>query len=102
MEEIRISDKDLVIYLILLNVALGILFGTFPLIAGIKAKNLKYGIIGFIGSVLGGAIVGIFLSYPIAAIFTWLILRKPLIHETQDNGSTMDMIDPPAELSETQ
>jgi hypothetical protein len=72
-------------YIILINIVLGFLFGTFPLLTGIKMNNRKYGIYGFIGAVIGGAILGVFLSYPIAAVFTWLILKKPFTANSDDS-----------------
>lgn len=76
MEQIILTKNDIIFYLTIINVVLGILFGSFPLISGLIFNNRKYGFYGFIISVIGGAILGIFLSYPIAAIFTWLILKK--------------------------
>lgn len=75
--EYRLTFEELTPYIIAINIFLGILFGSFPLIAGIMAKNRKYAVFGFVGSVFGGAILGVFLSYPVAAIFLWLILRRP-------------------------
>ena len=77
MEDIKISYNEIAVYITVINVALGILFGSFPLFAGLKMKNRNYAVYGFIGSIIGGAILGAFLSYPIAIIFTWLILRTP-------------------------
>ena len=76
MEEIRISFTQIGIYVVVINIILGFLLGSFPLICGIKMKKRNYGIYGFIGSIIGGTLLGIFLSYPIAIIFTWLILRN--------------------------
>lgn len=76
MELFRITYEELIPYFIAVNVAIGFLFGTFPLIAGLIMKNRKYAMFGFIGSILGGGLLGFLLSYPIAAIFVWLILRK--------------------------
>lgn len=76
MDEFRISYQEAIIYLSVANTVLGILFGSFPLLAGLKLKNGKYGAFGFVGSVLGGVLAGIILSFPIAFIFSWLILRK--------------------------
>jgi len=61
----------------LMGAALGLLFGLIPLILGFIKKERSYGVFGFLGSIIGGGILGIFLSIPIVAIFTWLILRKP-------------------------
>ncbi len=72
----KITYNQVLIYLSVINVILGFLFGAFPLIAGLLLKNRKYGIWGFIGSIIGGAFLGLFLSFPIALIFTWLILRN--------------------------
>ena len=73
MEDLRIGFYGLLIA----NIVLGFLFGTFPLVAGIRAGNRKHGFLGFVLSVAGGAILGILLSYPLAMIFLWLILRDP-------------------------
>ena len=84
MENIQISFEQARNYIIFINIVLGFLFGTFPLLSGIKMNNRKYGIYGFIGAVIGGAILGVFLSYPIAAVFTWLILKKSFITKSDD------------------
>ncbi len=84
MENIKISLDQVRNYIIVINIVLGFLFGTFPLLAGIKMNNRKYGIYGLIGAVIGGAILGVFLSYPIAAVFTWLILKQSFGKEGND------------------
>lgn len=61
----------------LMGAALGLLLGLIPLILGLIKKERSYAVFGFLGSIIGGGILGIFLSIPIVAIFTWLILRKP-------------------------
>jgi hypothetical protein len=38
---------------------------------------LKLGILGLIASTVGGALLGLLLAVPFAAIFMWLIIRKP-------------------------
>lgn len=84
MDNIQISIDQARNYIILINVVLGLLFGVFPLLAGIKMNNRKYGIYGFIGAIIGGAILGVFLSFPIAAVFTWLILKKSFTANSND------------------
>jgi len=84
MDNIQISIDQARNYIILINIVLGILFGTFPLLAGIKMNNRKYGIYGFLGAIIGGAILGVFLSFPIASVFTWLILKKPVTPNSDD------------------
>ena len=77
MQDVKITYNEIAAYMTIINIVLGILLGSFPLIAGLKMKNRNYAIYGFIGSIIGGAILGAFLAYPIAVIFTWLILRSP-------------------------
>lgn len=73
--EIRINYYDIA----MIGAGLGFIFGLIPLILGFLKKERSYAVFGFLGSLIGGAILGIFLSIPIAAIFTWLILRKPKV-----------------------
>ncbi len=61
----------------MIGAALGSLLGLIPLVLGLIKKERKYAMFGFLGSLIGGALLGIFLSIPVTAIFTWLILRKP-------------------------
>jgi hypothetical protein len=84
MDNIQITIEQARNYIILINIILGLLFGIFPLLTGIKMNNRKYGIFGFIGSVIGGAILGVFLSFPIAAVFTWLTLKNSVTSNTDD------------------
>ena len=56
---------------------LGLIIGLVPLITGIIKRNFKYGLIGFFGSIIGGAIFGLILALPIATVCTWLIVRGP-------------------------
>jgi len=75
MEEFRLSYQEVAMYAIILNVFISALFGLFPLLAGIKLNNRKYGLIAIIGSIVLG-IIGIVLSFPFAMVMHWLILRK--------------------------
>lgn len=76
MEPFKITVNQLVFYFVIANVVLGFLFGFFPLVAGLLMKKRKYAIYGLIASIVGGGVLGIFLSFPMALLFTWLILRK--------------------------
>ncbi len=87
MDQIKISQSEVIFYIALINIVIGFFLGTFPLLAGFIAKNRKYGIYGFIGSVVGGGILGILLSYPIAMIFIWLIVKKAIVRESADSIS---------------
>ncbi len=86
MENIIIPFDQARLYIVVINIVLGFLFGTFPLLLGIKMNNRKYGVYGFIGAIIGGAILGVFLSYPIAAFFTWLILKKSFAKDSVDDA----------------
>lgn len=61
----------------MMGAALGLLLGLIPLVLGFIKKERSYAVFGFLGSIIGGSLLGVFLSVPIVAIFTWLILRKP-------------------------
>jgi len=71
MEEFRIGFYGLLV----VNIVLGFLFGAFPLLAGIRTGNQKRGILAFVLSIVGGALLGIIISFPLAMIFLWLMLR---------------------------
>ncbi len=75
MEDIKITSDEIYRYIIYANIALGILFGSLSLIVGLILKKNKYAYLGFVLAILGGALAGIFLSYPITAVFLWLIVR---------------------------
>ncbi len=64
-------------YATLLNAGFGFILGLVPLITGIVRRSFKFGILGFVLSTVGGAILGLILAVPISAIFTWLIFRGP-------------------------
>ncbi len=82
--QIRLTPTEFILYGALAGLILGFLLGLIPLFLGIKKHNRKYGVYGFIGSIIGGAILGVFLSFPIAAVFTWLILKKPVTANSDD------------------
>ena len=90
--QIKLTTNEAILYITLLNVGLGILFGTVPLILGFIKKERSYAVFGFLGSVIGGLILGIFLSLPLAAVFTWLILRKPKnVNSSAPNSTDSDI-----------
>lgn len=92
MEDLRITYRELGYYVVYLNIILAVLLGSLPLIAGLMLKSAKRAWIGFILTVIGGALLGVFLSYPIAVIFLWLIVRA---HRAVPAGET------PVESAET-
>jgi len=88
MEPIKLTLNELLPYVIAVNAVLGLMFGLFPLITGLKMNDRKYAFIGLIGSVVSGTLVGVILSFPFAAVMVWLILRK---HTSSEQSSTSDI-----------
>lgn len=86
MEELRLTYHDVLFYFTIVSLVLGIFFGSFPMIVGLRLKNRKYAAIGFGGAIVGG-LLGVLVSFLIAFVFTWLILRSvpAETHET-DGG----------------
>lgn len=75
MEDIKITYDEIYRYIIYANIVFGVLFGSLSLIVGMIRKKSKYAYLGFALAVVGGSLAGIFLSYPITAVFLWLIVR---------------------------
>jgi MFS family permease len=75
MEPIRITYNEWIAYAAASGVIIGVLLGLIPLILGVKKRNRKYGMYGFVGSVIGGAFAPI-IPIIVVSIFSWLILRK--------------------------
>jgi heme/copper-type cytochrome/quinol oxidase subunit 2 len=76
MEQIKITYYELIAYLALLGIVIGILLGLIPLILGLKKNKRSYGLFGLVTSIIVGVFSPI-LSVIAVAVFTWLILRKP-------------------------
>lgn len=77
MAQINLTTTEAILYTSLAHAVIGLLLGLIPLVLGFIKKERSYAVFGFLGAIIGGAILGIFLSVPVAAIFTWLILRRP-------------------------
>ncbi|QYO65695.1 hypothetical protein [Leptolyngbya sp. 7M] len=75
MEAIRLTTQEAIIYVTLLNAAVGFFLGLIPLGFGIFKGKPRLGILGIAASTIGGALLGVFLSIPAMAICTWLIVR---------------------------
>lgn len=71
--------------LLLIGTAAGVILGLIPLFLGISKKNLKYGLIGFVLTVIGGAFFSLLGALPISGVFIWLILRKQSGESTDNN-----------------
>ena len=83
MEDLRISYDSVYFYIVIFNTILGLLFGFFPLLVGIRMQNRKYAFLGFIVSIAAGAVTGVLLAFPLALFFVWLILRPAASTSTE-------------------
>jgi hypothetical protein len=79
MDPNNISPREFLLYGVLINTGVGFVLGLIPLICGIIKGKARNGILGLVCSTIGGAILGIVLAIPAAAISTWLILRDPKV-----------------------
>ncbi len=77
MEEVKLTFRDLMFYIVTANVILAVLFGTVTLFLGVKMDRRSLGVLGLVVTVIGGAVLGLFLSYPLTLLFIWLITRTP-------------------------
>jgi len=84
MDGVRLTTQQALMYVILINGAIGLVIGLIPLILGIVKKKARIGIYGLLASTVGGALLGLLLSIPAAVIFVWLILKKPTTAASQD------------------
>lgn len=62
-------------YILAAGIGIGLIFGTIPLILGIKRKKRNMGLVGFILSGVAGAFSPL-IAVVITIVFTVLILRK--------------------------
>jgi hypothetical protein len=80
MEEVRLTTSEAYLYA-LIPVGIGFGLGLIPLIAGIIKKRVRLGVVGLLVSTVGGALLGMVLSIPAMAIFTWLAIRDGFVAE---------------------
>lgn len=78
--------------ILLFGIIAGAVFGLIPLIIGLIKKNLKFGTIGFFGSIIGGAIFGIYLAIPVSAVCSYLILRRSVLQDGAQSGSEVQTV----------
>ena len=90
MEQVKITYNELITYLALFGLVMGILLGLIPLILGIKRNKRSYGLYGMVASIIAG-IFSPLLSIIIVAVFVWLILRKPeseIVSESEESSES--------------
>lgn len=78
METIHITTREAILYFALINAAVGFFLGLIPLCFGFFRGKKKLGVLGIISSTVGGAVLGIYLVFPIIATFMWLIIDNKL------------------------
>lgn len=76
---------------IIFGAVIGAIVGLIPLILGIIKKNFKIGILGFVGSIIGSAILGLILAIPVVAISVYLIFKNRSAGEGIANDSSVDV-----------
>ena len=75
MDPINLTTRELYLYSLLLNIALGVLIGLVPLVYGFIKQRRKQAFLGFVLTIVGSALLGLVLAIPIAAIWTWMVYR---------------------------
>ncbi|HBR58249.1 MAG TPA: hypothetical protein DEA22_12400 [Blastocatellia bacterium] len=96
MEELRLTYQDVLYYFTIVSLVLGALFGSFPMIVGLKLKNRKYAAFGFGGAIVGG-LLGVLVSFVVAFVFTLLILRNASAGNAAEEISSEDAGEIPPE-----
>ena len=76
-EPIRLNTRDAMIILTLIGIGIGLVLGLVPLIYGRIKGKAQLGVIGFITSIVSGAILGI-LPLFVMITFIFLIFRNPV------------------------
>lgn len=64
-------------FALIVGVISGFIFGLIPLILGLRKQNRRYAFLGFVLTILAGAFFSLLGALPVAAVFVWLILKKP-------------------------
>lgn len=73
--------------MVLIGIGVGVFFGLIPLVLGLIKKKIKLGVFGFLVSIVAGALWSL-LSIVTAAVFAWLILKKPSAQDSAVSEST--------------
>lgn len=81
MDVVSEFSREQLMYIGLIGCGIGLVLGLLPLIIGIRKGRSKLGALALVlSTILGGfGLVfygGILLSIAVAAIFTWLVMRK--------------------------
>lgn len=94
MEPIRLNTREAVLFLTLVGIAVGVVFGLVPLIYGRIKGKFRLGLIGFVVSIAAGAIWSI-LPLFVMITFVFLILRDQEPTSVGGSSSPSDTVDDP-------
>ncbi len=81
--------------LLIFGLIVGFVIGLVPLVLGFTKQNRKYGLIGFVLTIIGGAFFSFLGALPVSAVFSWLILRKPKAEESKEVANTENTSETP-------
>ena len=87
MDPTHMTTQEVMMYAALFNAGVGFVVGLVPLILGIVKGNIKFGVVGFLACLVGGAVLGIILSIPSMIVFSWLIVRGAR-SKSEESGTT--------------
>jgi MFS family permease len=87
MNDIELTFREFYLYVIIGGAILGALLGIIPLVLGRRRNRARLGWYGFIASIVGGAIAPL-LALIVTAIFSWIIVKKPV--QTNDGDGASD------------
>ncbi len=90
MEPTQITYNQLYLYIAIAGLIVGALLGLIPLFLGRRNNKGRLGLYGFLASAVSG-IVSPIISIIVAAVFTWLVLKKSAASSTdsdQTSGSS--------------
>jgi hypothetical protein len=73
----------------LLGIGIGFVLGLIPLIIGIFKKNMKLGLIGFIFTLLGGAIWSVLALIIMIASTIYIFIKSPKVITAADQADTI-------------
>jgi len=94
MNDIQLTFRELYLYVFIVGVVLGVIFGLIPLLLGRRRNKARLGLYGFIASIIGGAIAPL-LAIIVPAIFAWVITRNGSVQTDGVSGSaTSSAADP--------
>lgn len=90
MDPTKMSTQEVMMYAALFNAGIGLVLGLIPLVLGFVKCRVKYGVIGLLTCLVGGAILGVILSVPAMIFFSWLTIKGSKAAPVQEVGSDLE------------